>query len=383
MKMLKNLSVACVIVSAILMTAGCQPEQTRTPSQTIEPSAELEKGAVDAPTMKVQEPAEAKERVAETGKTPKIVLTKATHDFGDMGPSTKHVADYEFANKGNATLLISNVQSTCGCSLPVLIKDGKRHSIPLKEPVPIEPGQMGRVEVTFTAGATKGAVTKHLYILSSDPTTARAQLELKANVTVKVSVAPETVDLRLDQENAGMPELAVTSLDGQAFSIKSVTVANKTISVPFDANEKATQFTLKPEVDMQKLEQFNAGVIQISTDHPQGGQLLVRYTAKPTYEVSNPRYILQNIEPGEAVLRENLIRSNYDKVAEIESATSRNGFMEIESQEQEGSHIKLMIKITPPAEGASERRYISDELTITLKDGHKLVIRCSGWFRMN
>ena len=134
---------------------------------------------------------------------------------------------------------------------------------------------------------------------------------------------------------------------------------------------------------MQKLEQFNTGVIQISTDHPQGGQLLVRYTAKPTYEVSNPRYILQNIEPGEAVLRENLIRSNYDKVAEIESATSRNGFMEIESQEQEGSHIKLMIKITPPAEGASERRYISDELTITLKDGHKLVIRCSGWFRMN
>jgi hypothetical protein len=56
--------------------------------------------------------------------------------------------------------------------------------------------------------------------------------------------------------------------------------------------------------------------------------------------------------------------------------------MEIESQEQEGNHIKLMIKITPPAQGATQRRYISDELTITLKGGHKLKIRCSGWFRM-
>ena len=133
---------------------------------------------------------------------------------------------------------------------------------------------------------------------------------------------------------------------------------------------------------MQKLEQFNTGVIQISTDHPQGGSLMVRYNAKPAYEVSNPRYILQNIEHGEPILRENLVRSNYGNVAEIDSATSRNGYMEIESQEQDGNHIKLMIKITPPAQSASERRYISDELTITLKDGHKLTIRCSGWFRL-
>jgi hypothetical protein len=382
MKMLKTLSFVCVIVSAIIMTAGCQPEQSKTSSQTIEPSAKLEKGVVGTSTVEGQDPAGAKEMVAETEKTPKIVLTKATHDFGAVGPSSKHVADYEFVNKGNATLLINNVQSTCGCSLPVLIKDGKRHSIPLKEPVPIEPGQSGRVEVTFTAGAIKGAVAKHLYILTDDPAAPRAQLELKADVTVKVSVEPDAVDLRLDQENAGMPELTVKSLDGQAFSIKSITVANKTISVPFDMNEKATQFALKPEVDMQKLEQFTTGVVQILTDHPQGGQLLVRYTAKPTYEVSNPRYILQNIEPGQTILRENLIRSNYDNVAEIESVTSRNGYMGIESQEQEGNHVKFMIKITPPAESASERRYISDELTITLKDGHKLVIRCSGWFRM-
>lgn len=382
MKMLKTLSVVCVIVSAVFLMAGCQPEQSKTPSPMIEPSAELEKGAAGTPTAKAQEPAGAKEVAGKAEKTPQIVLTKDTNDFGEVGPASKHVADYEFVNNGNATLLVNNVQSTCGCSRPVLIKDGTRHSIPLKEPVPFEQGQSGKVEVTFTAGSVKGAVTKHLYILTNDPVNPRAQLELKANVVTKVSVSPESVDLSLDQENAGMPELVVQSEDGKVFSIKSINVANRTIEVPFDANEKATKFVFHPKVDMQKLEQFNTGVIQISTSHPQGGSLMVRYNAKPAYEVSNPRYILQNIEPGEPILRENLIRSNYGKVAEIASATSRNGYMEIESQEQDGNHIKLMIKITPPAQSASERRYISDELTIALKDGHKLTIRCSGWFRL-
>ncbi|MHC5119752.1 MAG: DUF1573 domain-containing protein [Planctomycetota bacterium] len=382
MKMLKALSVVCVTVSAILMMAGCQSSKSEISKQAVEPSTELEKGAVDTSTVKGQEPAGAKEVVAEAEKTPKIVLTKETNDFGEVGPKSKHVADYEFVNKGNAALLVNNVQSTCGCSKPVLMKDGIRHSVPLKEPVPFEPGQSGRVEVTFTAGSTKGAVKKHLYILTNDPVTPRAQLEVKANVVTKVSVAPESVDLLLDQDNAGMPELVVQSEDGKEFSIRSITVANKTIDVPFDATEKATKFVLHPKVDIQKLEQFSTGVVQISTDHPQGGTLMVRYNAKPIYEVSNPRYILQNIVPGESVLRENLIRSNYGKVAEIDSVTSRNGYMEIESQEQEGNHIKLMIKITPPAQGATQRRYISDELTITLKGGHKLKIRCSGWFRM-
>lgn len=381
MKILKNLSLVCVAVFVILSTSGCQPNQSKTTEPTQELTAESAQ-AVQTPAVTDQKETKAKETVAAVEGTPKIVLTKAIHDFGDVGPSSVQKADYEFVNKGDAVLLVNGVQSTCGCSKPTLFKDGKQYSVPFKEPVSFEPGQSGKVEVTFTAGSVKGSVSKHLYILTNDPDNPRAQLEVKSNVVVKVAVSPEKVELRFDQDNAGMPDLTVKSEDDQAFSIKSITVANKTIEVPFDSGEKAVQFTLKPKVDMKKLEQFATGVIQISTDHPQGGNLLVRYDAKPMYEVSNERYILQNIESGEPILRENLIRSNYGNAAEIESATSRNGYMEIESQEKDGNHIKLMIKITPPAKDASARRYITDELTITLKDGHKLTIRCSGWFRL-
>lgn len=367
-----------IIVSLVIFViAGCQSGQPRTVGQAIDPVA-----ASQPPQQKEdQEPAEPTEAAA-AGPSAKVVMTKAAHDFGKIGPSSTHKADYEFKNEGEAALLVNRIQSTCGCSKPTLIKDGKRFSMPLKDPVSFEPGESGQVEVTFKSPARKGKVEKGLYLLTNDPASPRTRFTVKAFVVVKVSVEPEKVDLKLDIENAGMPEIVVKSTDGQEFSIKSIFVAKNAIKIPFDPAAKATEFVLKPQVDTEKLGQSNTGVIQIKTTHPQAGTLMVRYTVKPMYELTNPRYILQNVEPGKAIIRENLIRSNYGKPAQIESVTSRNGYMEIEKQEPDGDHIKLTIKITPPAKSPSARRYITDELTIVLKDGHKLSIRCSGWFRL-
>jgi hypothetical protein len=336
--------------------------------------------AVQTPAPQPQPPAQ--KEPAEVKDVPRIVMTKGVHDFKQIGPGSSHVAHYEFKNAGEGTLLVKNIQSTCGCSKPILIKDGQQIRMPMKEPVAFEPGETGQVEVTFTAPTNKGSVTKHMYIISDDPQTQRAEFSVKADVLVKVEVSPEQVDLKFDQENAAMPELVVKSIDDQAFSIKSVDAGNKVFTIPFDPEEKATEFTLKPQVDVQQLNQFTTGVIRIATTHPQAGQLLVRYNAKPMFEVTNPRYILQDVEPGTPIIRENLIRSNYGNKAEIESITSRNGYMEIADQQSDGDHIKLSITITPPSQDSSTRRYITDELTIMLKGGYKLSIRCSGWFRL-
>ncbi|MHC4835439.1 MAG: hypothetical protein ACYTCN_05705 [Planctomycetota bacterium] len=138
---------------------------------------------------------------------------------------------------------------------------------------------------------------------------------------------------------------------------------------------------MKPEVVIEKLSQSKTGVIRIKTTHPQSGTLMVRYNVKQMYELTNPRFILRDIDPGKPIIRENLIRSNYGKPVQIESVESRNGYMSLESQQPEGDHMRLSVKITPPDRGESNRRYVSDELTLTLKDGQKLAIRCTGWFR--
>lgn len=358
MKMYKSLTVIIVVLTCILITlSGCQSGQARTETQGVEAAAGQQDVQKTEPEM--------------VKNVPVITIENPEHDFGQMGPGARDKCEFKFKNTGGGTLKIDRVQSTCGCTVPELKK--KEYA----------PGEEGVVSVSFHAPDTKTKTTKHLYIISNDTQTPRAELTIKAEVVVKVDVSPENAELRFDQDNAGMPNIVVKSLDDQEFSITRITVSPQSVmNIPFDTAQKAKEFTLEPVVDKDKLNEVNAGVIQIVTNHPQSGTLTVRYTAVPQYEVSRPRIILQNVEPGVPVLKDVLIRSNYGKDVEITSSTSRNGYMEIESQEKEAEHLQLQVKITPPTQEVSSRRYITDELKIELKDGTVLTIRCSGWFKL-
>jgi len=354
------------LLAAVALLAGCQPSQTKSADSTSEQAAAVVQAPAEKPSVTVK-PAPV---VNVPDDAPQIVVEKPSVDFGQVGPGSHHKAEYRFTNTGSQTLKIDHVQSTCGCTVPQL--DKKEYA----------QGESGVVKVNFQAPSIKGSVAKHLYIISNDPRAPRAEIEVKAEVVVKVEISPETVDLRFDQPNAGMPELTVRSLDDKEFAIKSVTVASNVMKIPFDPSQKAASFVLKPQVDTKLLETYSSGAIQIITDHPQSGTLLVRYTALPVVEVNRPRIILENVKPGEPIFKDVVLRSNYEKPLEIASATSKNGYMEIASDEAEGNHRKLAIKITPPAQASSARRYITDELKITLTSGEEVTIRCSGWFKL-
>lgn len=365
--MYKTLSVnTCLLIMSVIMISGCQSSQADVESAVTEPTTSTAAIQKDLPKP-TPKPEPAKE-----GSGPVITIENPVHDFGEMGPGARDNCTFKFKNTGNAELVINRVQSTCGCTVPELEK--KEYA----------PGEEGIVKVAFQAPSVKSKTTKHLYIISNDPANPRAELTIQADVVVKVEISPESVDLRLDQDNAGMPNLVVKGLDDKPFSIRNVMVSpQQVMEIPYDPAQKGTEFTLKPVVDMAKLAENNTGVIEVKTDHPQSGILIVRYTALSPYEISRPRIILQNVEPGVPVVKDVIIRSNYNKDVEIVSATSRNGYMEIESQEKDGQHLQLQIKITPPEQDSSSRRYITDELDITLKDDTKLTIRCSGWFKLN
>ncbi|HOK94815.1 MAG TPA: DUF1573 domain-containing protein [Anaerohalosphaeraceae bacterium] len=374
----KLFCILCAVL-AVGSLAGCQRSETKTAELKTEPAPKTTKPAPQTQVGQTARPSVSP--AIQTPNAPSIKVENPSVNFGQVGPNSVHKAVYAFSNSGNAPLSVTNVQSTCGCSLPTLIKNDQRFAIPLSEPVLYEPGQSGKVEVTFTAPSTKGLTTKHLYIISNDPVTPRAELLINAEVTVKIAVSPENADLRFDKPNAGMPSLIVKSLDEQSFSIRSISIPNDVMKIDFDPGVKKKEFVLEPVVALDKLQQYTTGVIQITTDHPQSGTLVVHYAAQPKYEVSRPRIILQNVEPQVPVIKDVIIRSNYGEKVEIASVQSRQGYMTIESQEPDGNNIKLMVKITPPAQGA--QRYITDEMILTLKNGEELSIRCSGWFRVN
>jgi hypothetical protein len=306
------------------------------------------------------------------------------YDFGKVAPGTQSKAVFEFKNVGTGTLEIYGVNCSCGFfPPPTFIKEGVKYRPVSKDnPLMLEPGQSARFEVNFRASYSKGKMKSSLWLLSNDPDNPRAKLEIMAEVIIKVEASPEKVDLRLDQENGGMKGIMLKSIDGRKFSIQEITVSDSVMTVPFDPYKKASQFNLEATVDIEKLAHSPVGAIRIVTDHPNGDQPIIRYNTLPYYEVTNLHYIFQNREPGKPFSRDNRIKSNYGKKAEIESVESKNGYMEIEDQQQAGDHINLKIKITPPAQTSGAKRYITDQMTIKLKDGHTVTIRCSGWFKL-
>jgi hypothetical protein len=112
---------------------------------------------------------------------PHIVFEETEHDFDvvDQQQTVKHT--FKFRNEGDATLVIENIKTTCGCTGTLLSK---------KE---LPPGGQGDVEVSFSSGLSGGKKKKTIFVYSNDPQQTEAQLYITAKVVVPVEVRPRTL----------------------------------------------------------------------------------------------------------------------------------------------------------------------------------------------
>jgi hypothetical protein len=352
MKSLKIIGLITLTIMLLSPLSGCQEPQ---------------KAQITPEKVKTEEP---QPKAQPDKEKPIIRVDKPLHDFGKVAPGSKNSCEFEFKNVGNAPLIIKKVHSTCSCSIGKLEK---------KE---YQPGESGKITSSYRASTTEGTVKKHLYIESNDPKNPRFELTLKATIELKVAATPKKLDLLLKEENAGIKPITLRSKDQKEFSIKSITSSNTVITAEFDPTVKASQFVLNPKVNIEKLKKTLNGNIRINLDHPECKTLTVRYTAKPLFEVSRPRIILQNAVPEKPVIKDVWVKSNYGENFEIESIKSEKNYMKILSQKKQANSVKLQVEITPPPRSDQKRRYITDKLKINIKDSDTLTISLSGWYAL-
>lgn len=72
---------------------------------------------------------------------PNFKWENTEHDFGEIQHLDPVVYEFEFTNKGQAPLVISEVEGSCGCTVAEYTKD------------PVMPGNKGKVKATFDAAA--------------------------------------------------------------------------------------------------------------------------------------------------------------------------------------------------------------------------------------
>lgn len=94
--------------------------------------------------------------------------TAVEHDFGKIKQGIPVVHEFTFINKGQAPLVISTVQASCGCTVTSYTKD------------PIAPGGEGFVKATYNA-ASLGQFTKTVTV-NANTEDGVAKLTIKGEV---------------------------------------------------------------------------------------------------------------------------------------------------------------------------------------------------------
>jgi hypothetical protein len=158
---------------------------------------------------------------------PAIKFKEKSWDFGKtkQGKVLTHV--FRFENAGNATLIIRNVRTSCGCAAALVSS---------RE---INPGKSGEVKVTFNTKGYEGNQTKYIYVDSNDPK------EPKAQLTVKVAIdVPPRPRIELDRYSIDLgPILESEEIETQA---KLSNPGERELSVEF--SHKAAEFKIGSKV---------------------------------------------------------------------------------------------------------------------------------------
>jgi plastocyanin len=78
-----------------------------------------------------------------------------SHDFGKVKAGDKVTYEFKFTNTGPSPLIITNATASCGCTVPEWPKE------------PIEPGQGGKIKVTFDSANKEGLQDKQITVTAN------------------------------------------------------------------------------------------------------------------------------------------------------------------------------------------------------------------------
>ncbi len=138
--------------------------------------------------------AEAAERDANVGDFPVLTFDKSEHDFGEIEAKASVETVFTYKNTGKTPLVITNIKSTCGCTVP---QDWSKE--------PLAPGEAGKFTVKYN-GSGKNAVSKTITV-TANTETGKETVKIKAFVKADPN-APVQTPVANKQQVQGIPAAA-------------------------------------------------------------------------------------------------------------------------------------------------------------------------------
>ena len=129
-------------------------------------SCETKENKLDTSLVNNPSSADGTRRVT---NVPEIEFQKTEHDFGKILQGEQVSYTFRFKNVGNAPLIITSIEKTCGCTSPDFSNE------------PIKPGEEGKITITYDSKGHKGFQNKRL-IVKANTNPSETILRIKAQV---------------------------------------------------------------------------------------------------------------------------------------------------------------------------------------------------------
>lgn len=120
---------------------------------------------------------------------PQAKIENSAVDLGKIKVSDEKAQDFKVVNSGQKSLQLSNISSSCGCTVGQIIIDGEisdefgMHS-QSDEIFEVAPGKSAVVRVTYRPYVmpVSGFVEREVYITTNDPANSKLVFKVTANV---------------------------------------------------------------------------------------------------------------------------------------------------------------------------------------------------------
>jgi hypothetical protein len=193
-----------------LAQPGVNPPKT-VPSKAL-PGKVPSKDAVQPPTL---QPVPSESDGGLLFADPTIQFEKLEFDFGKIFDDQAVEAEFKFTNTGGGALVITNVQTSCGCTTPDWDRQRKQYNA----------GESGVIKARFDPAHKSGMQTKTVTVMTNDRSNPSVVLNIKTNITPMVVMEPTYQAFEPIQKGGTSSKIIKVTGRKEGFALKEVTVS--------------------------------------------------------------------------------------------------------------------------------------------------------------
>jgi len=321
--------------AALLILTGCQQEKKT-------PSAPVKEKAV--------QPAETP-----TGQGPHLKVDRNTYDFGQVEPAVTLNGKFVLTNDGNETLVVKDVSSSCGCTIP----DKKNFTL--------EPGESKDLNFTFTLSRHPGKSVKSIWVIMEPPAKpSRVELKIAAEVVRYVTNTPDEYTIELREPHKPLGPIVLQSIDNTPFKIESAGSTGDALKLKYDQTVSAVRHEITVEPNYEALSKTPGGAISINVDHKKAQTVTIPFRTLAPFSANPSTKFFRQLVPGGTANGKITITSNFKEPFELGSIHSEKGIVTLDHVEKlpdGGYDVFVTLKVP-----ADQKVVLRDTLFVEIKE---------------